>query len=240
MCATTSSEWISSRLALTRSNDDLEAFGAYPHILDIGSATVKDVQVALHNIDAIIWAAATSEEADAELLRKVDYGGVVKVCEAAADAGVKRLLVVSSMDAHPPGKVPSYYNEGSRACSATFWGLMGPYITAKYDAEAAVQKTKLDFTVIRPGALHNDPKGKAEMGVLQMCRPGVAPPKTVPELGKAFAPCARELVAETLMHCLNQPGTAGLTFSVLDGEHDAGKQVELQVAERTDLFKLEA
>src|SRR3712207_3395549 len=68
----------------------------------------------------------------------MDYGGAVKLVEAAEKHGVRRYLMLSSMGAGNPGS-------GSEA--------MQPYLFAKARADERLQESDLDYTIIRPGSL---------------------------------------------------------------------------------------
>ena len=104
-------------------SEELKSHGAQLEILDIGSCSSADVAELLKKTkaDAVVWAAAAGE-GDAAALRAVDYGGVVKVCEACEATGVRRLVVVSTMDARPPNQIPKYYDAKSTEGSKGFLG----------------------------------------------------------------------------------------------------------------------
>lgn len=89
---------------------------------------------------------------------------------------------------------------------------------AKYDAEKDLHNTKLDFTVLRPGLLTDEPAAGAEVGVTQMGH------------------TSRELVAQTVWEVLAQPKTAGLTLDVMDGSGDLAKEVARCAEQRTDAW----
>jgi uncharacterized protein YbjT (DUF2867 family) len=78
----------------------------------------------------------------------MDYGGAVKLVEAAEKHGVRRYLMLSSMGAGDPGG-------GSEA--------MQPYLFAKARADERLQASDLDYAIIRPGSLTNEEgTGKTE------------------------------------------------------------------------------
>jgi uncharacterized protein YbjT (DUF2867 family) len=72
----------------------------------------------------------------------VDRDGAIKLLQAAATAGVPRYLIVSSTGAENP---PS----GDHVFEV--------YLRAKADADAAVEASDSDWTIIRPGGLIDDP-----------------------------------------------------------------------------------
>src|SRR4029079_16877636 len=78
-----------------------------------------------------------------ERKRTVDYGGAVKLIEAAEALGVRRYLMVSSMGADDPASASEE---------------MRPYQQAKHDADEALAGSDLDWTIVRPGRLTNAPR----------------------------------------------------------------------------------
>lgn len=110
--------------------------------------------------------------------------------------------------------------------SEAFQKAMPDYCAAKYAAEKALHPSELQFTVLRPGALHNALAKGAELGITQMAREGVTSVASISDLVGKILPTSRELVAQVLLACANQPETAGLTLDVMDGN----KSVEAEVA----------
>ena len=92
--------------------------------------------------DAIVFAAGAGPGSGPERKQTVDLGAAVKCVEAAKAAGVARFVIVSSIGAQDPDAGPE---------------AMRPYLRAKADADAAVAASGLDWTVVRPGSLDDDP-----------------------------------------------------------------------------------
>ena len=84
---------------------------------------------------------APGRAAAPERKRTVDLGGAVKCIEAAQELGVDRFLMVSSM--------------GTRDLEHA--GPMRPYLEAKAEADTALETSGLDWTIVRPGPLTNEP-----------------------------------------------------------------------------------
>jgi uncharacterized protein YbjT (DUF2867 family) len=80
---------------------------------------------------------------------------------------------------------------------------MTPYYEAKADADHEVQASGLDFTVVRPGGLTDDPG----TGLIE-ARPQLT------ESGQI----SREDVAATLLAVLDTPATIGKAFDLVGGE----------------------
>lgn len=164
---------------------DLEAVGAEAVVLDLES---EDPTEAVSGSDAIVFAAGAGPGSGPERKRTVDYGAAVKLIEAAQATGVKRYVIVSSIGAQDP---------------AAGGESMGAYLQAKADADEALTSSGLDWTVVRPGSLHDD-AGDGRVTVST-------------ELGNR-GPVARDDVAAVLAACLQLPDTVGKTFELFDGE----------------------
>jgi uncharacterized protein YbjT (DUF2867 family) len=80
---------------------------------------------------------------------------------------------------------------------------MRPYLEAKAEADAALADSDLDWTIVRPGALTDDP--------------GTGRVDAAPSLGR-FGAIPRDDVAAVLVACLDQPRTVGATFELLAGD----------------------
>jgi uncharacterized protein YbjT (DUF2867 family) len=172
---------------LIRSADqsaDLEAVGAEPVVLDLER---DDVTAAARGADAIVFAAGAGPGSGPERKRTVDLGGALKMIDAAKQNGVRRYVIVSSMGADdpPPG------NEA-----------MAPYLQAKAAADAALVESGLDYTIVRPGGLTDEP--------------GTGLIDAAPKLGR-HGQVPRDDVAATLLAVLEAPNTIGKTFELLAG-----------------------
>src|SRR5204862_37075 len=92
--------------------------------------------------------------------RTVDYGGAVKLIEAARMNEISRYLMVSAMGVRDAGA------RGEE---------MRPYYEAKLEADRALIASGLDYTIVRPGRLTDDPgTGRIEIDE-QLARVGEAP-----------------------------------------------------------------
>jgi uncharacterized protein YbjT (DUF2867 family) len=164
---------------------DLEQLGAEAVICDIETESLDG---AVKGADAVVFAAGAGPGSGAERKQTVDLGGAVKLIDAAKANGISRYLIVSSIGAHDPSS-----GEGS----------MRPYLEAKADADAAVAESGLDFTIVRPGMLTDDPgTGKVDVST---------------EFGRR-APVPRDDVAAVLAESLVEENTVGKTFELFTGE----------------------
>src|SRR5918997_6596876 len=118
---------------------DVEADGAEPVLVDLEAEEVEGaIGRAMEGCDAVIFAAGAGPGSGAARKETMDYGGAVKLVEAAERHGVKRYLMFSSMGA---GNL-----EGGPEA-------MQPYLFAKARADERLQESGLDYTIIRPGSL---------------------------------------------------------------------------------------
>src|SRR5919112_518404 len=74
---------------------DLREIGAEPVLCDIEA--LDDISACCEGADAFVFAAGAGPGSGPERKRTVDYGGAVKLIEAARELGVARYVIVSSM-----------------------------------------------------------------------------------------------------------------------------------------------
>ena len=138
--------------------DDVKQAGAEPAVVDLEHASVDDVAQAITGADAVVFAAGAGPGSGSERKDTMDYGGAVKLIEAAKQAGVGRYLIVSSMGANPDAPGDDTFSV---------------YLRAKGRADDAVRASGLDATVVRPGGLTNDPgTGRVRLGERLPARAG--------------------------------------------------------------------
>jgi nucleoside-diphosphate-sugar epimerase len=122
--------------------EDVRRQGGEPIVCDLERATADEVAAAIAGCDAAIFAAGAGPGSGAARKLTVDRDGAIKLLRAASSAGVPRYLIVSSVGAENP---PS----GDDAFSV--------YLRAKAEADAAVQSSDREGTIVRPGRLTDDP-----------------------------------------------------------------------------------
>ncbi len=132
---------------------DVMAAGAEPVVLDLESSSVDDVAAVLTGADAAVFAAGGGPASGAARKLTVDRDGAVLLADAAVAAGVRRLVVVSSMGADDFGPAEGL-DEDVRADPDI--DVFTVYQRAKGAADAAVRARDLDWTIVRPGGLTDD------------------------------------------------------------------------------------
>src|SRR4051812_32035110 len=80
--------------------DDLTAVGALAVVADWEAG--DDITALPTGADAVVFAAGAGPGSGPERKQTVDYGGAVKLIEAAKASGVSRYVIVSSIGAHEP------------------------------------------------------------------------------------------------------------------------------------------
>jgi uncharacterized protein YbjT (DUF2867 family) len=164
--------------------DDVREAGGEPVLCDLEAAGEDEVAAAIEGADAVVFAAGAGPGSGPERKETVDYGGAVKLIDAAKRAGISRYVIVSSVGA-----------DANASGDDTF----AVYLRAKGKADAALAASGLDYTIVRPGRLTDDPGA----GRIRIGRDGEIP---------------REDVAATLAAVLHEPRTAGLTFELVGGD----------------------
>jgi nucleoside-diphosphate-sugar epimerase len=175
---------------------DIEATGAEAVVLDLEQAGVDEVAEAISGSDAVVFAAGAGPDSGPERKWTVDKGAAVLLADAAERAGVRRYLMISSMgvdDADPDSD-----------------DVFQVYLRAKKEAEDDLRGRDLDWTIVRPGQLTDEPGTRlVAVGTL--------------DRGKV----AREDVAAVLLAALDASKTVGKTFDLLNGD------LEIEEAFRT-------
>jgi uncharacterized protein YbjT (DUF2867 family) len=163
----------------------VHAAGAEPVLADMEA--LDDLAEFVEGADAVVFAAGAGPGSGPERKRTVDLGAAVKLRDAATATGARRYLMVSSIGAGDP-------SSGS--------GPMRPYLEAKAQADAALSASDLEWTIVRPGGLTDDPgTGLVQVGSLE-----------------SGGRVTRDDVAAVLAACLDEPRTVSKTFALLQGE----------------------
>ena len=121
---------------------DIRAAGAVPLVLDLEHSTIDQVAAALAGADATVFAAGAGANSDADRKLTLDRDGAILLADASVRAGVRRMIVVSSM--------------GADGFDPNSDDVFQVYLRAKSEADAAVRQRELDWTIVRPGALTDE------------------------------------------------------------------------------------
>jgi uncharacterized protein YbjT (DUF2867 family) len=177
-------------LGIVRNPDhvtDLQKRGAEPVVLDLEKATVDDLAKVVEGADAVVFAAGGGPRSGPARKETVDKGAAVLLADAAEQAGVRRYLMVSSM--------------GTDQADPTSDDVFQVYLRAKAAADEDLRARDLDWTIVQPGRLVDEP------GAGRITLDPTAEPREIP----------RADVAHTLAAALDEPATIRKQFSLLTG-----------------------
>jgi uncharacterized protein YbjT (DUF2867 family) len=183
-----------SALIRTRDQDsDVREAGAEPVECDLEAE--DDLAHYVQGADAVVFAAGAGPGSGPERKRTVDLGAAVKLIEAARRTGVRRYVIVSSIGADDPSAAPEQ---------------MRPYLEAKSEADRQLAASGLDWTIVRPGRLTDEPGAGLVTLTDDMSVRGDVP---------------REDVARVLAATLGNDETIGKAFVVVAGETPVGDAI---------------
>ncbi|MGP7815635.1 SDR family oxidoreductase [Niallia sp. 01092] len=176
-------------IAMVRKEEQTAKFeeqGVKTVLVDL-EGSIDDIANVAKDVDAVVFTAGSGGHTGADKTMMIDLDGAIKSMEAAKQAGVKRFIIVSAIGVHHRKKWLK---------SASY------YSAAKYYADAWLQRSGLDYTIIRPGRLSNDSgTGKVKMAV---------------DLEDGQIP--REDVALAIVASLENNSTIGKAFDMISGE----------------------
>ena len=153
---------------------DLAARGAETTLGELSTMSAAELARAASGSDAIVYTAGSNGGAR-EVTKAIDGDGVTKALEAARLAGVSRFVLVSVL--------PESWRERDNPDEVEY------YFAVKKQADIAVTRSDLDWVILRPSLLVDDPA----LGTISL---GPA---------EAHGEIARADVAETLTELLLEP-----------------------------------
>jgi uncharacterized protein YbjT (DUF2867 family) len=173
--------------------DDVAAAGAMPLVADVEQLDIAEMAVQLRGQDAIVWSAGAGGGSP-ERTYAVDRDAAIRSMDAAAAAGVHRFVMVSYFYDRPDHGVPE---------DSSFF----PYADAKATADEHLRSTALEWTILGPSGLTDEPgTGRIETG------PGVAKSSV-----------SRDDVAAVVAHVLDTPSTIRQTIDFNNGDVPIGE-----------------
>lgn len=152
-----------------------------------------DVEFAVEGMEAVIFAAGAAPGKDAAKSYDVDRNGAIKLIEACERNAVERFVMLSAKEING--------DDGDAG--------MKDYFQAKKEAEGRLQKSRLNYTIIRAGRLNDE----AESGTVT----------AAPDLGKSFGEISRADVARVIVNALDNPSTYRKVIEVIGGDQPIEK-----------------
>jgi len=167
--------------------EDLRSDGVEPVMIDLEDTDLEQMTSVVRGADAVVFAAGGGPDGNAARKETVDKGAAIMLADAAQAAGVRRYVMVSAM--------------GTELADPESDEVFHVYLRAKQAADDHVRAADLDWTIVRPGRLTDDPPtGRVELGELQR------------------GEVTRADVAQVLAAVLEADNTVGATFDLLKGE----------------------
>lgn len=179
--------------------DDVTATGAQATVLDVEQADVVQLAETFFGAEAVVFSAGAGGGNPART-HAVDYEAAVRTMEAAAQAGVRRYIMVSYVRADTDVNTLDPEN--------SFY----PYAQAKHDADAHLRQTELDWTILGPGALTLEP-GRGTVQILDA--EGTIDGAPVPDEQNSVP---REDVASAITHAITAGAAVRQTRRFVTGE----------------------
>jgi nucleoside-diphosphate-sugar epimerase len=122
-------------------SEDVRDAGGEPVVVDLEDSSDGELGAAVTDCDAVVFAAGAGPGSGPERKESVDYGGAVRLIEAARRTGIDRYVMLSSTGADPEA-------EGDEG--------MAVYLRAKGRADRELAESGLDFTILRPVRLTDE------------------------------------------------------------------------------------
>ena len=176
---------------------DLTQAGATPLVCDLEQASAGEVAAGLRGADAAVFAAGAGPGSGIARKDSVDRAAAELFAEAAQRAGVRRFLQVSSINV-------------DRAPAEHGGDVFTAYLIAKRAAEEDLRGRDLDWTIVRPGRLTDDP-GTRHVTLTRPPVEGGDIPRDVPR------DVPRDDVAAVLAALLDAPHTYRTTLELVGG-----------------------
>ncbi|MAW93998.1 MULTISPECIES: SDR family oxidoreductase [unclassified Leeuwenhoekiella] len=100
----------------------------------------EDLSGVVKGIDKVIFAAGSGGSTGPEKTTAVDQEGAKSLMDASKNAGIKKFVMLSSINADDPSSSDKLQH----------------YLEAKKNADEHLMKSGLKYTIVRPGSLTND------------------------------------------------------------------------------------
>jgi uncharacterized protein YbjT (DUF2867 family) len=121
---------------------DLREDGSEPVLCDIERAGAEQLALAIDGADAVVFAAGAGSGSGPERKWTIDRDGAIKLIEAARADAIDRYVMISSIGAENPPSDDDVFSV---------------YLRAKAEADRALMDSGLQWTIVRPVRLADDP-----------------------------------------------------------------------------------
>ncbi len=173
----------------------MEGAGAEAITADLEGDAGNNIARAVEGCGAVMFAAGGGRGSGPEKKESVDHMGAVRLIEAAEAAGARRFVLLSSIRVDYPANWPEH---------------LRAYLVAKEKSDRRLLASDLDYTIVRPGRLTDDPGG----GHVAAARSDAAGRSHEGRGGEI----ARDDVAAVMAACLDFGNTRRAIIDLLAGE----------------------
>lgn len=129
-----------SPVAMIRKKEQKEIFDDMEVDSVLADLEQEDFSEVVKGIDKVIFAAGSGSKTGPEKTTEVDEKGAIKMIDAAKEAGVKKFIMLSAMNADEPSRNPELEH----------------YLKAKASADEHLRNSGLNYSIVRPGRLTDD------------------------------------------------------------------------------------
>ncbi|KAB7706972.1 NAD(P)H-binding protein [Bacillus aerolatus] len=175
---------VRSMIRKAEQTDEMEKLGAKAILADLE----QDFSFTMNDVNAVIFAAGSGSATGHDKTVAIDQEGAKKAVDFAKEKGIERFIMLSSMGTETPEEAPP---------------ALQPYLEAKKAADEYLMKSGLNFTIVRPGSLTDEPG----TGMI--------------DLAAQFSPVggtiSRDDVAQVLVESLLTKEAEGKTFEIISG-----------------------
>lgn len=159
--------------------------------------------------------------------RHVNVDGTKSIALAAADAGVRRLIFVSTVKVHGESTKDLAFSPNSPADPRS------PYAVSKWEAEEALRdvaaKTRLEVTVVRPPQVYGPGVRGNFLRLMQVV--DRAMPLPLPKKPNRRSMICANNLADFLVCCVARPEAAGRSFLVKDADDISTRELITRLAQ---------
>lgn len=175
---------------LVRDIAKAEALFGEEVILHVGNVRNPDTLIqALQGINSLICAVGTCTPVGENCPKHVDYEGVANLVKATQWSGVKRFILISSIAVtHPEHPLNRF----------------GKILDWKRRSEEVLRQSRLDYIIIRPGGLIDEPGGGRGLIFSQG--------------DQILGTLSREDLAEICLQALQHPNLSRVTFEAVNAD----------------------
>jgi uncharacterized protein YbjT (DUF2867 family) len=157
--------------------------------------SVDELAKMAEGCEAVIFTAGSGGHTGPDKTMLIDLDGAIKSVEAAEQAGVKRFIMISALHRNKRENWPKN---------------LVHYSVAKHYADRFLQARDLNYTIIRPGGLLNEP-GKGKIKAADFVERDSIP---------------REDVARTAIAALNEENTYKRAFDLVTGSTEISEALK--------------